>query len=66
MPSWTELINQLESQPNDQQKNAWLIKIFDSSLQRISQLRAARNILFYGSAFLQKPTNSLHREENSG
>lgn len=56
MPSWTELINQLEAQPNDQQKNAWLIGNFDASLQNISKLRNNRNVLFYGSAFLQKPT----------
>lgn len=46
MPSWTELINQLEAQPNDQQKNNWLISNFDASLQEISKLRENRNVLF--------------------
>ena len=56
MPSWTELINNLESQPNDQQKAQWLNQQFDDSLKLISQLRSNRNVVFYGSAFLQKPT----------
>lgn len=56
MPSWTELVSQLEGQPDDQQKNTWLIRNFDSSLEIISSLREDRNVLFYGSAFLQKPT----------
>lgn len=56
MPSWTELINELEAQPDDQQKNAWLINNFDASLQSVSKQRSNRNVLFYGSAFLQKPT----------
>jgi hypothetical protein len=55
MPSWTDLINTLESQPNDQAKTVWLNQNFDQSLQSISALRDGRNVLFYGSAFLQKP-----------
>lgn len=56
MPSWTELVNTLESLQTDQEKNQWLIKRFDSSLLSISKLRNDRNVIVYGSAFLQKPT----------
>ncbi|MEZ4925558.1 MAG: ATP-dependent Clp protease proteolytic subunit [Saprospiraceae bacterium] len=55
MPSWTELLRNLESQPNESQKT-WLIESFIVSLRSISQLRNDRNVLFYSSAFLQKPT----------
>jgi ClpP class serine protease len=55
MPSWTDLLNKLESQPNDQAKSQWLSQTFAHSLQNISRLRGGRNVLFYGSAFLQKP-----------
>lgn len=55
MPSWTDLINTLEAQPNDQAKSNWLLQNFDASLQAVSGLRNERNVLFYASAFLQKP-----------
>lgn len=58
MPSWTDLVNKLESQPNDQAKTVWLMQSFDNSLKALSKLREDRNILFYGSAFLQKPAAS--------
>lgn len=58
MPSWTDLVNTLEAQSNDQAKTLWLKQTFDNSLQSISTLRNNRNVLFYGSAFLQKPTAS--------
>lgn len=44
MPFWTELINQLEAQPNDQQKGAGLIDNFDTSLQKVSQLRSKQEM----------------------
>lgn len=56
MPSWNELVSELENQQTDQLKNEWLINSFDVSLQNISSIRNDRNVLFYGSAFLQKPT----------
>ncbi len=55
MPSWTELLAQIEAQPNDQSKTHWLSQSFNESLARVSALRQHRNVLFYGSAFLQKP-----------
>lgn len=55
MPSWTELINALEAQPDDKSKSEWLFGNFVHSLQKISTLRDDRNVLVYASAFLQKP-----------
>ncbi len=40
MPSWTELIEQLEAQPSDQQKIAWFVGNFDISLRSVSKLRS--------------------------
>lgn len=55
MPSWTDLVNTFESQPNNGAKTDWLLNAFNDSLIDISKLRQERNVLFYGSAFLQKP-----------
>jgi len=55
MPSWDELRKQFESQPNDESKLYWLEASLTSSLQNIASLRANRNVILYGSAFLQKP-----------
>lgn len=55
MPSWTDLVNTLEAQPNDQAKGNWINQSIDASLKSISALRDNRNVLFYASAFLQKP-----------
>ena len=54
MPAWNDLLNQLESLPDDQ-KGVWLNQVISTSLNSISQLRGGRNVLFYASAFLQKP-----------
>lgn len=58
MPSWTDLLNTLEAQPDDQAKTQWLKQEFENSLKTISAQRNNRNVLFYGSAFLQKPAAS--------
>jgi len=55
MPSWNDLISKLESQPNDQAKSKWLNSSFNKELQKIGTLRKGRNVIFYASAFLQKP-----------
>lgn len=55
MPSWTDLLNTFDTQPNDQAKTLWLGQNFENSLKTVSALRGDRNVLFYGSAFLQKP-----------
>lgn len=55
MPSWNELLETLESQPNDQSKIVWLTSSMNSYLKEVSILRSNRNVILYGSAFLQKP-----------
>jgi len=50
MPSWNELLNQLEKQPNE-----WIRRKHQHALKAISKIRGNRNIIFYASAFLQKP-----------
>lgn len=55
MPGWTELTNQLEGLPKEQQSQ-WLLASFNNALNLVSEFSDGRNVLFYGSAFLQKPT----------
>jgi hypothetical protein len=54
MPSWNDLVDELESQP-DQEKEDWVNRRIHTALGEISRIRGGRHILFYGSAFLQKP-----------
>lgn len=55
MPSWNDLLTELEAQPNDAAKSAWLNGKIQLTLEEIRKRRGGRNVLFYGSAFLQKP-----------
>lgn len=55
MPAWDELLNELATKADDQ-KAVWLDAELSKALEMVSQLRDDRNVLFYGSAFLQKPT----------
>lgn len=55
MPSWNELVSALEAQKSDSEKNKWLFGNLIGSLQKVGKLRGDRNVLFYASAFLQKP-----------
>lgn len=55
MPSWDELRQQFDAQVNDAAKLHWLQVSLKASLQEISALRQGRNVIFYASAFLQKP-----------
>lgn len=54
MPSWNDLVDELESQP-DQEKEDWVNRRIHAALGEISKIRGGRHILFYASAFLQKP-----------
>jgi hypothetical protein len=54
MPSWDELLNELDSQPTDQKKAEWLIARQRAAISDVAQLRGDRNTIFYASAFLQK------------
>jgi len=55
VPSWNELIEQLEREPGDKQKNQWLRNYQQQALVNISNKREGRNVIFYASAFLTKP-----------
>lgn len=54
MPSWNDLLTELESKP-DSAKVTWINDRQSQSLQEIGRLRGGRNVLFYASGFLQKP-----------
>lgn len=55
MASWDQLRLQFEAQPTDAAKLVWLDTQLNAALVRIRQLRGDRNVMFYASAFLQKP-----------
>lgn len=55
MPAWNALLDQLRALPDDDARATWLSESIHSELQSISQQRDGRNVLFYASAFLQKP-----------
>lgn len=50
MPSWNELVNEIDKQPSE-----FLRTKLQEALQNISKKRDDRNVIFYASAFLQKP-----------
>jgi hypothetical protein len=54
LPSWNELLADLEAQADDE-KAGWLKGTLTTALTRVSTLRDNRNVVLYGSAFLQKP-----------
>jgi hypothetical protein len=51
MPSWNELLSQLDNVQQD-----WWNNKLNQSLSAVGKLRGNRNVLFYASGFLQKPT----------
>jgi len=55
MATWKDLLQQYSSFANDSQRSAWLHSTLVDSLGLVSQLRGDRNVLLYGTAFLQKP-----------
>jgi len=54
MPSWNELLDGLQARPETEHAT-WLRTESTKYLQEIAQLRGGRNVIFYASAFLQKP-----------
>lgn len=71
MPSWNYLVEELARQPSDELKADWLKEQMPSSLQAVSRQRNGRNVLLYGSGFLQKPrlpveTLQITREDLNG
>lgn len=55
MPSWNELLEKLQRLPSDEARVGWLKESLNGSLKAISEQRGDRNVLLYGSAFLQRP-----------
>jgi hypothetical protein len=71
MASWTELLAELNSiPPADPGRQAWFENRLLGALQALGKKRGDRNVLFYSSAFLQKPnlapqlTQLTHEEIN--
>lgn len=57
MSSWNELLaEQQEFAEDEEAAFRWLWSSLDKSLRDIEQLRGDRNVILYGSAFLQKPS----------
>lgn len=54
MPSWNSIVDELNAQPTDDAKGAYLSSVILSSLRTIGTLRGDRNVIFYASGFLQK------------
>jgi len=56
MGSWNELVEELGQQQDDRAKAEWLCRKQKEALRQISQIRGSTNVIFYASAWLQKPT----------
>ena len=55
MPAWNDLLNELERQPSEVAKAEWIATRLNAALGGIRARRGNRNVIFYASAFLQKP-----------
>lgn len=55
MPSWDQLRQQFDAQPNEATKLHWLNATLTGALQAIQARRNDRNVIVYASGFLQKP-----------
>lgn len=69
MSAWNELLTEIEAQGSPQAGLLWLKAKQQEALVRIRALRKDRNVIFYASAFLQKPlapATSLTFEEING
>jgi len=54
MPSWNDLTTAFDQQP-EPTRSAWLVGELRRYLEEIGQQRGNRHVVFYASAFLQKP-----------
>ncbi len=55
MPSWNDLLNDFAKQPNDDARTAWVHARLQDNLGAVGTHRGGRNVIFYASAFLNKP-----------
>ena len=59
MPSWNELLNELQKRKDSStQVEHWFKQNFHSSIEEISKLRRGKAVIVYASAFLQKRVHS--------
>jgi hypothetical protein len=70
MPSWNDLLNEVTSR-SDAAAGEWLPTEMEKTLAAIGRLRGGRNVLLYGSSFLQKATappylNMITQEDING
>ena len=67
MPSWSELHRELQDKNKDEGPD-WLVNRLKGYLSEISQLREGTTVIFYASAFLQKPElrSSIDYEDMNG
>lgn len=54
MPSWPQLIEELDSVSDEQARKKKLLDTLDGALAEVGRLRGDRNVIFYASGFLQK------------
>lgn len=71
MASWNELLSEIESLRTDEEKTTYLTQKQQQYLEALSKKRGGTNVIFYASAFLQKPNSnqialSLTNEEING
>ena len=55
MPNWSQLLDKLEHLPNNDARPKFIRSESLRCLREIGRLRGNRHVIFYGSAFLQKP-----------
>ena len=55
MPTWSQLLDRIERLPSDGARHEFVRSESLKHLKDISRLRGNRHVIFYGSAFLQKP-----------
>ena len=55
MPAWNDLLREFDQQADDVARGAWLEHRLTQALSGVSARRSGRNVIFYASAFLQKP-----------
>lgn len=55
MPSRNDLVRQIDSLLNDRLRSNFILERQNECLRRIGELRGGRQVILYGSAFLQQP-----------
>jgi len=55
MPSWNQILDKLNSLHDPLKQDIWVKKTIKETFSAISKLRSDRNVIFYSSAYMQKP-----------